>query len=417
MISCKMGPKPRCTTVALQFSRMKYQMNIMAEVKLERIFRSLAGPCMAIFMSAASAHSVEPRSALLPELVAKVEKDVLENSQAGRSQRLIVKLDISGLLATQDARRQAEASKNPGGQTVEASDAEKNLITEEWKFEISRLTSEIFPNGVRGSARIEQSYSHVPLVVVDVPDFDSLLTILVQPKVKRVYAIPPVHLTGSNNLQLIGQPGALGLGKEGEGTRVAILDTSLHDSGLAEFSAIGTRPACRPTWSNPRYGGDVWNTGNCRIQDALNFTTPEVSELDVYPSSYHMMNVAATVAATAPLTRLSLLQVFDTNGVGQMGAINTALSWVVRNYSNSTRIAAVNMSFQMGGVDGKLYNSPCLDSMLTEVFQELVSVGVIPVVASGNGASLTAVAEPACIPGAVAVVRVHGVPVMPAMDR
>jgi subtilisin family serine protease len=366
--------------------------------------RVIVALCVAMLVSVSAASPPAPPDGdVSVDLAAKVEPEVLANARAGKSQRLIVELDISELVSRQEARRQTESSKNALDISSRGlSEAQKHVVLEEWQVEISRLKKQVFPDGIRASAKVQESYSHIPWVIVEVPNLDSLLAILSQPGIKMIHAIRSVNINGLNNMHLIGQPGALALGANGEGTRVAVLDTALAESGLAEFSTVGTSPSCRPTWSNPKYGGDVWNTENCRIQDALNFTSSQLSELDVYPAGYHMMNVAATVASTAPLARLSLLQVFDVNGVGSMETIGKALNWVV-NQRNSPQIVAANMSFQVGGSDAMLYSSTCPESELTRVFQELISMGIVPVVASGNGGSLSSVAEPACVPGAVVV--------------
>jgi hypothetical protein len=47
-------------------------------------------------------------------------------------------------------------------------------------------------------------------VIVNIPDSDSLVELLVNPNVKQVTEIPAFKATGSMNLQLIGQPAAAG---------------------------------------------------------------------------------------------------------------------------------------------------------------------------------------------------------------
>src|SRR5262249_20240562 len=140
----------------------------------------------------------------------------------------------------------------------------------------------------------------------------------------------------------------------------------------------------------------------CKVVFAQDFA-PDDGALD---DNGHGTNVAAIALGVAPGTRILSLDVFNGSSAWDSDII-AALNWVVNNRS-TYNIASANMSLG----DGTFNTSVCSGGSYDSPFANLRAVGVLPVVAAGNGAMsagffTNGISGPACAPGAISVGAVY----------
>ncbi len=234
---------------------------------------------------------------------------------------------------------------------------------------------------------VRREYEHLGVTAVRVNSERSLLRLLnsgvvasVQPNVARTASL-------AASLPLIDQPEAAAGGYTGAGTSVAVLDTGLDYTRAAfgSCTAPNTPAGCRVAYVADTAGNDGSRDDNG-----------------------HGTNVAGIVAAVAPGTRLIGLDVFTFDSthaehVAWDEDAIAAIDWVVANKA-TYGIAAVNLSLG----DGAHEMSTCWESPYAAAFASARAVGVLPVVAAGNGgAAGDGVSSPACAPGALSVGAVY----------
>jgi subtilisin family serine protease len=341
-----------------------------------------------------------PRSDISVDMAAKTTQFVIDTATVGTPQDVIVELDIQDRLSAEAAELKPLYDAGNRGE-IDNSEliARQALITGKTAETIRQVRDIVFPMGVLGSNRVFHTNSAIPHVWVHVYDLEGLKLLLAHPLVKKVHADVKYKVSGSQNYPLIGQPTAIASGKQGENTRVAVLDSgfSLEDP---EFSFVGRAPDCILP-SDPRTGYDLVGSGNCRIHDAVNFVTEGFAYCESCDSpTMHGASVAWVAASMAPKTQISALQVFTVDGVASSTAIADALTWVKNNAKVNPPIVAVNMSFSM--LQGT-YMTACKGDQFAPYIASLISVNVVPVAAVGNDANMFGVSSPACIPGVVAV--------------
>jgi len=117
-------------------------------------------------------------------------------------------------------------------------------------------------------------------------------------------------------------------------------------------------------------------------------------------ASGHGTNVAGIVVGVAPGARVLGLDVFDGSSASS-ATILAAYNWVLQNRA-TYNVAAVNLS-----LGGGSFTAPCPGDPLAVAFATGRTAGVVTAVASGNNATLNAIASPACAPDAVSVGAVY----------
>jgi hypothetical protein len=218
-------------------------------------------------------------------------------------------------------------------------------------------------------------------MLVHIESPEALAALEANPEVAAVVEDRPNYAfdTPSPNLTLLGQPTAAAAGFMGANTAVAVLDTGT-DYTRAPFNC--TTPG-QPAGCAVAYAKDFAKEDN--VNDAGNF---------------HGTNVSGVVLSIAPSAKIIALDVFD-GTAAYTSVIVSAIDWCIANKSKYN-IVAINLS-----LGGGLFSTACTRDAFASAISAAKAAGILTVVASGNDASSTSIASPACVPGAVAVGAVY----------
>jgi Subtilase family len=228
-----------------------------------------------------------------------------------------------------------------------------------------------------GEVELRQQYENLPFLFVRVASVEGLNALASRPEVLRLHEQRQLAHQLAESLPLIHQPAAAAAGRVGLGTAVAVLDTGC-DYTRSDFGAC----------SAP--GGD------CKVAYAADFA-PDDAKLD---DNGHGTNVAAIVLGVAPRTKVLALDVFQ-GGSAPLSAILSAVDWSIKNRT-TYGIVALNMS-----LGGGLFGAICGNDPFASALANARAAGIVPVVASGNDGSSSAIASPACVPAALSVGAVY----------
>ena len=241
-------------------------------------------------------------------------------------------------------------------------------------------TRDIILSGLSSDARLDRSFDHVPLMIVEVSSDVALERLALDRSVVGLHANERFEPVMDQSLQLINQPEAAAEGHTGAGTAVAILDTGL-DYRHSDFGSCT----------------DVGEPADCRVVAAADFA-PQDNKLD---TNGHGTNVAAIVGGVAPGTDLIGLDVFRSNGYAYTSEIVAAIDWVIEN-QDIYNIVALNMS-----LGGGSYTAECAGTSYDIAMMAALEAGVASAVATGNNGWTNRIGSPACAPSAVKVGAVY----------
>lgn len=223
-------------------------------------------------------------------------------------------------------------------------------------------------------------FDNLPVMQVRIDSPQALAALQAQPEVVRVAEDLPMRaFDTSANLSLVAQPAAAASGYLGAGTSVAVLDTGV-DYTRAPFGC--TAPGKPET---------------CPVVVAQDLATDD-GALDT--GDLHGTNVAGVVLAVAPAAKLIALDVFEGDWA-YSSAILSAIDWCVKNKAKYN-IVALNLS-----LGGGLAKSPCDADPFAVAVAAARLAGILSAIASGNDASSSGLAVPACAPAAVSVGAVY----------
>ena len=231
-----------------------------------------------------------------------------------------------------------------------------------------------------------QRFVALPLSAVDVTSEAGLLRLANAPETGFIGLDEKLTANLTETLPFIGQPAAAAAGLTGAGTVVGVLDTGV-DYTRAAFGSC-TSPGVP--------------AATCRVGWAQD-NAPDDGQLDD-PGSMHGTNVSGIVAGVAPGAKLAVSDVFNGSSASSSD-IAAAISWLVSLKQASINVVAVNLS--LGGTVH--YLGTCSDLY---GFSTALAYGIQPVVASGNGATVSGsfsdgISSPACVSGAISVGRVY----------
>jgi len=261
-------------------------------------------------------------------------------------------------------------------------------------------------------ANIYTSYVTMPYLALEA-DESALNTLSQSPLVIDIQEDIEYTTMLDSSTEVIGAPAAWTSGFKGAGQAVVIIDTGIDANHpffgnrvVAEacFSSAGISlcPDGQPRQTGP--GSADATTSNCNGGSLCNHGT-------------HVAGIAAGSSSTfngvAPEADIIAIQVFsraedpENCPTGCLGAstsdINSALEYTYLNLSGQHDIASVNMS--LGGFfvydDQSLCDS--LNSSTKIQIDNLRSVDIATVIASGNWGQKAAISSPACISSAIAV--------------
>jgi subtilisin family serine protease len=224
-------------------------------------------------------------------------------------------------------------------------------------------------------------YSHLPIAFVRVRRKGALDKILANPDVAAVYEDGVVHRAMlAQSLPLIGQPQAAAAGDQGAGTAVVVLDQRVNYT----LPAFGSCAAPGSSGCKVLVAQDVAGLPN----DGLGY------------QDGHGTNVAATVLAVAPGTKILSLNVFSGESAMYSDVI-AGINWAIANKA-TYNIVAVNMS-----LGGSYSTFATTASPYYSAFANARAAGILPVASAGNNGYTNALSLPAAVVGAVSVGAVY----------
>lgn len=228
----------------------------------------------------------------------------------------------------------------------------------------------------------------------------------------------------AQSIPLINAPAAWGAGHTGNGWKVAILDTGVEKT----HAFFGGRVISEACYSNaggtsPSSGGTTLCPGGVFASTATGSGVNCSASLDGCEHGTHVAGISAGASGlgglngVAPGASLVAVQVFSrfeagstTCGVGSTAPCVASFTsdqilglervLALAGAGNVNQIAAANMS-----LGGGLFTAACDASQPSRkaAIDNLLSVGIATVIASGNNGSATSVSAPACISTAISV--------------
>jgi len=273
---------------------------------------------------------------------------------------------------------------------------------------IARLQNAVLQRVFRANPASIRRFSSIPYLALDVDEGD-LQALAAAPEVAQIQIDRVAAPTLAESTPLIGATRAWATGYTGAGWTVAVLDTGV-DSSHPFLADKVVSEACYSSTVADR------STTMCPSGDT-NSTLPGAGGPCPLPGCEHGTHVAgiaagkgSTFSGVAPDATIISIQVFSaftTSADCYPRPTPCLLSYTsdqilglerVYDLKSSYNIAAVNMS-----LGGDLYTSPCDSDAMKTVIDELRTVRIPTVIASGNDGSPVALSSPACISTAISV--------------
>ncbi|NBU64613.1 MAG: hypothetical protein EBS29_08960, partial [Chloroflexia bacterium] len=262
-----------------------------------------------------------------------------------------------------------------------------------------------------------QSFEVMPVIVAQVKRSD-IAALQGDSDVQAVTLNVPVPPVMYESIQLTGASTAHSAGYTGNGVTVAVLDTGVLKSHPFLTGKVVSE-ACFSS-NDSYYGSTSLCPGSAATSTAVNSALPCPEALAGCSHGTHVAGIIASnrvsiagqaASGIAPDAKIVAIQVFSRFPAAVCGGTSdcilsftsdqiAALDWLYRNYSAGAwqNLASANMS--LGG--GKSTTS--CDSDGTKFYvDQLRSVGVATVIASGNSSYSDGISMPACISSAIAV--------------
>lgn len=225
---------------------------------------------------------------------------------------------------------------------------------------------------------ITQEFENLPILKVKVQSWPQLKKILALPNVIGISSDDSLKLQVSESNIVINQPYAINNGFTGDGVSIAVLDTGTdYTNNTFGCTAVGI-----PT--------------SCPIKFIQDFA-PEDNQLD---SNGHGTIMSGIITSVAPEADILVMDIFNNNSASSTD-IASAIGWIISN-ADTYNIAAVNLSLGDGGQNAS-YCDGSIPSIYKILFDNLVNVDILPVVASGNDGFSNGINSPACTSSALSV--------------
>ena len=263
----------------------------------------------------------------------------------------------------------------------------------------------------RGSRGVLRRFTTVPYIVVEADDA-TRAALATSPDVVRVMDDAIMRPILAQSVPLIQGDQAWGVGDDGTGTVVAIIDSgvdSTHpflagkviDEACFSTTTAGTSQSACPNGTSQQFGPGA--AAPCSLSECIHGT--------------HVAGIATGNGATAGVpfsgvakgAQIVAVQVFsivtDPNSCGGSapcpGAFTSdIIAGLEHVYSvaGTLNVASANMS-----LGGATYSAPCDTDPVKPAIDNLRSIGVASVVAAGNNYSGSELSTPACISSAISV--------------
>lgn len=239
-----------------------------------------------------------------------------------------------------------------------------------------------------GEGRVLRRYPGLRSVALEVSP-QALASIVRAPGVRRVGPDVKLELQLAEGIPLVELDSLHGMGFDGSGITVAIIDTGIDTD-------------------HPGLGGLVdercWCTNDCCPDETSSQSGPGSAEDLV---SGHGTRVAGAVASTvsgmiggAPGSSIVALKVFDDSGNGFLSDALSALAWINTDLPD---VDVVNMSFGTGLHQGHCDTADTTAEAFADAIAPLHARGTLSVAGAGNDGSGFGMIAPACVEDAVSV--------------
>jgi subtilisin family serine protease len=230
---------------------------------------------------------------------------------------------------------------------------------------------------------LKASFQGISTLALDLPMSalgTSIHNLIGQPYVKKIWLDKKVHACLSESVPLIGAPELWSAGYNGTGIQIAILDTGIN----------GTHPDLDDLDDNP-------NTFDPKVIRKVNFSDDNTTD-DLRGHGTHCAGIAAGTGAAsggknkgvAPGAKLWNVKVLDKNGWGEE-------SWVISgiNYAAYGPDGIAHSGDEADVISMSLGGDPSDGNDPTSIAADkAVDLGVVVVVAAGNGANYLEISAP-----------------------
>ncbi|MFN5927705.1 MAG: S8 family peptidase, partial [Roseiflexaceae bacterium] len=269
----------------------------------------------------------------------------------------------------------------------------------------------------RNVSRVTKRFTVFPSIAMHV-DATALAALAADPDVARISIDRPRHVTLDRSTKVINAPTVYAAGYTGAGATVAVLDTGVaKNHPFLTGKVVGE--ACFSS-NVASYGSLSLCPSRAPSSVAVGSGEPCATGISGCTHGTHVAGIVAgnrvtvsgrSIAGVAPDASLIAVQVFSEFPAGELcGSTRCAMSfdsdqiaalewlYVNRNTPAWNELVAVNMS--LGGGSSASF---CDDEPLKDAIDQLRSVNVATIIASGNDSKTNVISFPACISTAIAV--------------
>ncbi len=236
-----------------------------------------------------------------------------------------------------------------------------------------------------------RDYEYLPLAALQV-NRSSLEKLAVNPEIVGIFENKRKKLLLSESVPLVKADKAWSKGFSGSGQVVAIIDNGVDNDHPMLVGKVVAEACFSADFSCSNGEEEQFGSGSADVSPGQDNHGTHVAGIVAGIAGDNYLNGVAKDAG------ILALKVDSANGSMWDSDILAGLDYVY-GLSDSFNIAAVNLS--LGG--DEFFTSYCDYSPYKEAFDKLRSVGIAPVVASGNEYQTDRLSEPACVSSAVSV--------------
>lgn len=264
-------------------------------------------------------------------------------------------------------------------------------------------------------------FSYIPYIVVNVEDEPALQTLMADQEVSTIHEDTLLTLSLSESAPLIGAPTAWDYGYTGAGWSIAIIDSGVESSHPFLAGKV-VEEACYSTASYTGFPDGTFTTlcPNGRDEQTGSGAGQPCS-LSSCDHGTHVAGIAAGkssnmsgIAKDATIIAIQVqTQLNDASLCRQLGYTSTPCSTILnsdivraleRVYELRTKHAIASVNLSLGG---KTYSSQTLcdweSAAQKSAIDNLRSVGIVTIAASGNGGETSGLSSPGCISTVISV--------------
>ena len=278
--------------------------------------------------------------------------------------------------------------------------------------EIRAGAARVLRNLPNGAYRVRRQYTTVPLIALDVTSHGLDRLDAARADIVRVMEDELLRTVLAESVPLVQADQAWAAGYDGTGTTIGILDTGvdgthpmlagkLVDEACYSSTVAGVSESVCPNGLDEQIGAGA--AVPCSLGDCIHGThVAGIASGDGLQANQPFSGVARGARLAAVQVFSKIINPLNCGGVAPCAGAFTSdiIAGLEHVYTiaASRPIAAVNLS-----LGGGLFDPPCDDQPYKAIIDNLRSIGVATVVASGNSGSTTQISTPACVSSAVSV--------------